>query len=327
MNVVLVAEEGAGVQALRRLSNSGHNLAGVLTTINSSEVDAPIPPPNETESQYKKPLNSSIASIAGRLGVPVLDAKRVQYPGLTSWMYSNQIDVLLNIHSLYRICPEVINATRVGAFNLHPGPLPAYSGLNVPSWAVYNEEPTHAVTIHRITSKIDTGHIVYETVFPLTPTDTGLSVSITCAQKGLDLIERLLNELSHDPLSIPSRPQDLNYRTLYKRDDIPGKGFIQWSQPAHKIDAFVRACNYSPFPSPWGEAKSKRGVTDISILKTAISNKTCGETPGTVMRMKDGRTAIATADHWLLVDRCKSDGESKSADSCFNQGDILTSVF
>lgn len=318
MNIVLVAEEAAGAQALRRLSNSSHILAGVLTTIDL---------PDEIAVPNKKLLNSSIASIAGKLGVPVFDARRVQDPEFAEWMDSNDVDVLLNVHSLYRICPEVIQAARVGAFNLHPGPLPSYSGLNVPSWAVYNEEPTHAVTIHRMTGKIDTGNIVYETRFPLTSTDTGLTVSITCARKGLDLIDRLLSELSRDPLSVPSLPQDLSKRTLYKRDEIPGKGFIEWSEPDHKIDAFVRACNYSPFPSPWGEPKTKMGTTEISILKTTLSDKICHESPGTVRPMLVGSMAIATANNWILIDKCKMAGEVVAAVSLLNPGDKLTTAF
>ncbi len=189
MNVLLVAEEAAGVQALRLLSNSDHNLAGVLTTVDTPDVDEHHNVPDEIAAPNKKSPSSSVAAIADGLGVPVIDAKRVKDPGFAAWMDSHHIDVLLNIHSLYRICSEVLQAARVGAFNLHPGPLPDYSGLNVPSWAVYNQEPTHAVTIHHITNEIDTGHIVFETQFPLTSTDTGLTVSITCAKKGLELIE------------------------------------------------------------------------------------------------------------------------------------------
>lgn len=325
MNVILVAEEAAGVQALRLVSKSDHNLAGVLTTANSPDVDDPENATDEIAVPNKKSLNSSIAAVAGSLGVPVFDASRIQDSGFTAWMDSNHIDVLLNVHSLYRICPEVLQAARVGAYNLHPGPLPHYSGLNVPSWAVYNEEPTHAVTLHHITSKIDTGHIVYVTQFPLTSRDTGLTVSIKCVQKGMELIERLLIELNRNPLSIPSRPQDLRQRKVYKRFQVPGGGFIQWTEPAHKIDAFVRACNYSPFPSPWGEPKAKWGKTEISILKTELSNKICHELPGTVGRMIDGKLAIATADYWILVDKCKVAGETVLATSFLNYGDILTS--
>lgn len=323
LNILLVSEEAAGVQALRLLSESSHTLAGVLTTVDTPDGDMREINQEENTGPIKKKLNTSVAAAAGSLGVPVMDAARVKDPGFAAWMNTQQIDILLNVHSLCRICPDVIEAARVGAFNLHPGPLPGYSGLNVPSWAVYNEEPVHAVTIHHITDKIDTGHIVYETKFPLTLKDTGLTVSIKCAQKGLKLIERLLNDLSRDPSSVPSRAQDLNRRIFYKRNEIPGNGFIKWLEPAHKIDAFVRACNYSPFPSPWGEPKTDWGETEISILKTTLSNKICDEAPGTVGRMIEGKTAIATADNWILVDKCKIGGETVTAADFLQPGEIL----
>ena len=324
MNMLLIAEEAAGVHALRLIANSNHNLTGVLTTVDS---------PNTGNSEKKcagmtgpvtNPAGSTIAAHAERLGVPVLDAKRIQDPEFATWMESHHTDVLLNVHSLYRICPEVLEAARIGAFNLHPGPLPGYSGLNVPSWAVYNEESTHAVTIHHISSKIDTGHIAYESEFPLTSKDTGLSVSITCAKKGLDLIERLLNDLSRDPLSIPAQSQDLSKRTFYKRNQVPGNGYIQWQEPTHKIDAFVRACNYSPFPSPWGEPKTRLGETEFSILKTEVSKKPCRKLPGSVGKIIDGKTAIAADDYWILIDKCKVDGKFVAASSFLKPGDVLS---
>lgn len=327
LNILLIAEESAGIHALRLLANSCHILAGVLTAADSTDADERNTVSDDKTGLNRMPPKPSVSAISRSLGVPVMDAKRVQDSDFAVWMDSHQIDVLLNIHSLYRICPEVIQASRTGAFNLHPGPLPGYSGLNVPSWAVYNEEPTHAATIHHITDKIDTGHIAYETHFPLTSMDTGLTVSIKCTQWGMELIKQLLYDLSRDPLSVPSRPQDLSQRTFYKRNRVPGGGFIQWSDPAHKIDAFVRACNYSPFPSPWGEPKTRREKTEISILKTEISDKACREAPGTVGRMIDEKTSIATSDNWILVDRCKADGETVDAASILKHGDLLSTSF
>ncbi|HAC16529.1 MAG TPA: hypothetical protein DCE78_11385 [Bacteroidetes bacterium] len=325
LNILLVAEESAGIQALRVIKNSDHVLAGVLTKIPTSdflEIDSgsgQIIAPNRYLS------GTSLAAAAGKLGVPVLDSKLVVDPDFVSWMDSNKIDVLLNVHSLYRICPEVIQASKLGAYNLHPGPLPAYSGLNAPSWAVYNEESSHAVSLHRITEEIDSGDIAYETRFPITSNDTGLSVSVMCAEKGLKLIEQLLKDLSQELVIIPSRPQDLSLRTFYKRNQVPGGGFIQWSQPAHKIDAFVRACNYAPFPSPWGEPKTSLKNKEISIFKTEISNELCHVTPGTIGPEIGGKAAISTADYWILVERCKVGGQFVPAVSILTDGDKLSS--
>lgn len=319
MRVLLIAEEAAGVQALRLISDSNHILAGVLTTLDPGEVENQ----NEPACRGKKPLNASIATIARRLNIPVLDAERARDPGFADWMKAHRIDVLLNIHSLHRICMEVIEAASFGAFNLHPGPLPRYAGLNVTSWAVYNEEPEHAVSIHHTSDQIDTGDIVYETWFPLSSADTGLSVSISCARKGMALIERLLNDLSINPDSVPSRPQDLSLRRLYTSGHIPGKGFIQWSAPAHRIDAFVRACNYAPFPSPWGEPKTIWKKKQLSILKTSLCNKKCHAFPGTVGPVIDGKTAVATADHWILLDKCRLDREIIAAATFLQEGELL----
>lgn len=325
MNILLVAEEAAGVQALRLLSGSDHLLSGVLTTIDSPNTAAHKEKYGGTADTGKKSSNSSITAVAGRMDVPVMAAECVRNPDFARWMKSHHIDVLLNVHSLYQICPEVVQAAEFGAFNLHPGPLPAYAGLNVPSWAVYNEEATHAVTVHYISGKIDAGHIVYETQFPLTSADTGLSVSTTCSQKGMALIKRLLDQLSSDPAAVPSRPQDLSQQKVYKSRQVPGKGFIQWTEPAHRVNAFVRACNYVPFLSPWGEPKTRWGEKEISILKTSLSPDICHEIPGTIGQMMDGKRAVATADYWILVGKCKVDGATSVAASFLKQGDILTS--
>ncbi|MCH8495018.1 MAG: hypothetical protein LAT57_05225 [Balneolales bacterium] len=308
--VLLIADEAAGAHALRILSKSDHLVAGVLTNQGSGQ-----------DSILQKP---SISDSATQMGVPVLDAKRVQNPDFAAWMVDHEVDVLLNVHALYRICPEVIRAARVGAFNLHPGPLPAYSGLNAPSWAVYNEEATHAVTIHHITDTIDTGNIAYETHFPITSKDTGLSVSIRCVKEGLILIEQLLNDLSRDSMAIPSRPQSSEIkRTVYKRNQIPGNGLIQWQQSARKIDAFIRASNYSPFVSPWGEPCTIWKGKVIAISKTEISERVCDASPGTVGDPINGKSSVATADRWILIDKCKLDGKTAEASSFLTPGDSL----
>lgn len=302
LNIVLVAEEATGARAFNKIYASGHNLMGVLTN-----------------------TYSSVAVLATNVGIPVVDPGRVQQPDFALWMTLHHIDVLLNVHSLYRICPEVIAATRVGAFNLHPGPLPAYSGLNAPSWAVYDQKSVHAVTLHWITETLDAGSIVYETEFPLSLKDTGLTVSVTSAQKGMDMIERLLDTLQSDPTSIPSRKQDLTRRRFYSRNNIPGNGWIYWSDPAHTIDAFVRACNYSPYPSPWGSPKTRWKDKELIIFTSVVSDEPCDHPPGTVRITENGKVAISASDYWIFVDRCKLDGEMVMTASFLNQGDVLVS--
>ncbi len=307
MNILFIGAESAGLHTFRLLENSNHTLKGILTDPDNGN----------------KRMGAGIEGIAQKLGYTVKPAKLITDPHFASWIAENNIDVLLNVHSLQVICPEVIDATRVGAFNLHPGPLPQYAGMNAPSWAVYHQNTQHAVTLHRITDTIDAGEIIYEAAFPISDQDTGLTVSTKCIQLGLSLVEQFLEDLEQTPVNLPGRPQDLAERHYYNRGRIPGGGRIQWTDSARKIDAFVRACNYAPFTLPWGRPSTLLGDKKISIMKTEVSDKISNIAPGTVGTSINGKTSIATADNWILIERCEVDGDFLSVDTILEAGMTL----
>ncbi|MCC5905983.1 MAG: hypothetical protein JJU13_07255 [Balneolaceae bacterium] len=305
MNILLAAEESAGVQTLKSLSKSSHNLKAVLTNTASPEKGAPV------------------AALSKKLGYTIMPATLVKESGFAGWIAENDIDLLLNIHSLFVICTEVIESLKMGAYNLHPGPLPSYTGLNAPSWAVYNQEPQHGVTLHKIVDKIDAGTIIDEALFPITSTDTGLSVSMKCVKHGIPLIEKFLDKIEKGE-SIAGKEQDFSRRKYYRANQIPHNGKIDWNSSASRIDAFVRACNYAPFQSPWGYPYTLLDGEKISILKIGITDQLCNRHPGTVGETIDGAASIATADNWVTANRCMVNGVHVDACSKLSPGDLLT---
>ena len=192
-----MAEEAAGVRTLQRIARSDHRLRVVLT---ASDATAP---------------GVSVASAAAELGVPTLPADRVRDPDLADDLRERGVDVLLNVHSLHLVRPEVLDAPRVGALNLHPGPLPEVAGLNAPSWAVARGHEQHGVTLHWMEPGIDTGDVVDEVRFPITPDDTALTVAVRCVARGQELVDRLLGHLEDGV--VPRRPQDHTARRYYGR--------------------------------------------------------------------------------------------------------------
>lgn len=285
----MAAEEAAGIQMFKLLSRSRHRLKGVFSSGNSK-------------------TGSNVAQTAGNMGYAVFDAKLQKKPEIAEWVRHQEIDILINVNTHYAIHPDILNVLKIGAFNLHPGPLPEYAGLNIPNWAIYNKEKMHAVTLHWIEPGIDTGDIVFQYSFPIKQTDTGLSLSARCIFYGLPLIQKLLEIAENDPTEIPARPQDLLNRKFYRSTEIPGNGFLNWKQPAENIDAFVRACDYFPFTSTWGYPKTSDGYREISIAKTSVSPNLCIAEPGTVCFFEKG-PAVATSKSWLIIDRCYSSGE------------------
>ncbi len=284
LRIVLSAEEAAGLKAFHAIAKSGHELLAVLTS----------PAPDERRG-------SSVGEVATKLGYEIWPASRVKDPSLAVTLRSLRADLLVNVHSLYILHPDVVAAPRIGSFNLHPGPLPEYAGLNVPSWAVFHRETSHAVTVHWMAPGIDTGAIAYDARFPVTDQDTGLSVSVNCVKEGIRLVERLLEDAAKG--TIPKLPQDLSRRRVYKRRDVPHGGRIDWALPALEIDAFVRAADYYPMPSPWGHPTADLGGRKVEVAKVERTGQRAGVPPGTV---REGK--VATGDEWLLLRRLRVEG-------------------
>lgn len=289
LRVLLAAEESAGVRVLKALDGSPHEVVAVLTT------------PDEAGR------GAGVDGLARSLGLDVLPASLVRDPGLADRVRAWEVDLLLNVHSLFVVHGEVVAAPRLGSFNLHPGPLPEYAGLNVTSWAILNGERRHAVTVHRMEAGIDTGAIAYDAPVEITAADTGVSLGLKCIRAGVPLIERLLADAEKDAGSIPALPQDLARRRVYPRG-VPEECSLDWARPARRIVDLVRACDYDPFPSPWGRPRSRAAGSELEILKASATGAPAGEPPGTVGRTDGDGALVAAADEWVLVQRAAPAG-------------------
>lgn len=298
-----MADESAGIRVLRDIRGGPWDLVAVLTT-------------GSTGGRR----GVSVGEVAAALGYPVWPAQEVATIRLAERLHAANVDVLLNIHSLLKIHPAVVGSVRVGGFNLHPGPLPAYAGLNAPSWAIAHGEKYHAVTLHWLSARIDSGPIAFATTFGLTERDTGLSVSAKCVELGLPLVRRLLETAQSNPDAIPRVPQDLSGRRYFGRRDVPYGGRVPWAQPAHAVDAFIRACDYDPMPSPWGAPLASLGSHDIGIAKVRQTSCPCTVLPGVVGTVDSSGAEVATADEWLLVKQLHVEGRRVQTDALLKAG-------
>src|SRR6266704_1704179 len=305
MNILLVAEESAGLQVLRTLARSTHRLVAVMAA-----------PPKQGNSA------ASVWTLARAMGFETWPAKLVKDPAVSEQIRSRQVDILLNVHSLYIICKDILSAPVYGAFNLHPGPLPSYAGLNVISWALYRGEKTHGVTVHKMEPEIDTGPIVYQSFFPISQEDNALSLSFKSVKEGLQLMLKLLDVASADPEKIPLVPQDLSRREYFGRG-VPQGGELRWSSPAHEIINFIRACDYFPFRSPWGHPRTQLGDQELAVVKGSRTGLFCEVAPGTVGRSTDSGMLVATADEWIMVRKLKVGDKYVNAAEALSTGDHL----
>lgn len=294
--IALVGEEAPGMRLLRSLHSRGCDLRLVLS-------DGPV------------------GRAAAKLGYEVGPADRVTDPSFASRLAD--VDLLLNVHSLHLVTPEVLRAPAIGCLNVHPGPLPEYAGLNTPCWAIYDGAEEYGVTLHWMVPQIDAGAIALERRWPLNGDETGLDLWTRCAEESVALASRFLERMSVRDPDVPKRPQDLGRRTYYGAGP-PGRGRIDWRADSRQIERLVRACDLGPFPSPWGRPVASFGGGEAVVLDAEILNGCCAAVPGSLDDLGDGWFRVATADAWMRVrmrwsDRPPVRPESAAEPSAFSR--------
>lgn len=298
LRVVIACQESAGVRALDLVVERGHRVIAVLA------------------DRRRKPSTAATAvAAADRLGVEVRDPALIREPAFASWLHAQSVDLLLNVHSLHLASPAVVEAPRIGSFNLHPGPLPAYPGLNAPSWGIYDLAPSFGCTVHWMDAGVDTGAIAYAARFPIGERDTGLTLTTRCVREGLLLLAGLLDDAAGGGAGrIPRVEQD--GERIERGPGPPHEGRTPWSLPAERIAAFVRACDYGPFPSPWGRVRVTLGGADLAVTRaTAVDAEAPPSAkPGDVMRVEDDDVLVAAGERTVLrVSRLEVDGSVRTA--------------
>lgn len=303
LRVLLVGEESAGVLAFRFLRRAGAEIVAVLTSNSADETAGP-----------------GLGPLARREGVETWPAKMVKDPALGERIRGRQVDLLLNVHSLYLVCPEALAAPRIGAFNLHPGPLPEYAGLNCVSWAIYGQAREYGVTLHWMVPRLDAGPIAYQKRFPLEDSDTPISLGARCVKEGVPLLIRLIETARKSPASVPRLAQDLGRRAYYSKA-APQNGLIDWSKSAREVAAFVRACDYLHFPSPWGRPRARLFGAEAEVLRTELTRRRATAPPGTIGAVRPDGVETACADEWLKVKKIGMAGRILDAQNILNPGD------
>jgi methionyl-tRNA formyltransferase len=302
---LLCAEEAAGAEALTLLIESDATLAGVLTTHPLAETP------------------SRIVRIAKATGIPLFPAEYVKDSSFAANLEQLNVQVLLNVHSLHLIASKILEVPKLGSFNVHPGPLPEYAGLNAAGWAIANGETEFGTTLHWMAHKVDAGDIAFQERFPIDPAATALTLGIECARRTRSLIRQLLDALSMG--LVPRLKQDLSSRRYFAGEECPGRGFLPWWRSAQDVARFVRAFDHGPFTSPWGRPVAFLGGQRVEIARVTVSGPTNGETPGTLRPGPDHTLEIATRNLWVTTKAVWLNGDRTSVGALLALGHSLTS--
>ena len=242
--------------------------------------------------------DADIARFAEERRLPVL----APGPDLAARLGQEPFEWLFSIANLSIIPGDVLALPSRGAINFHDGPLPRYAGLNATSWAILHGERTHGVSWHRIEGGVDEGDLLEQRIVELTERETALTLNTRCYELGIETFARLVEALGRG--EDRRRPQDLSQRTYFGRYDRPPAACaIDFGEPAHRVDALVRALDFGRYPNPLGVPKILLGSEPLLLPEVDLARDSVSVAPGTVIAFDDSGLEVASATGSLLFPR------------------------
>ena len=239
---------------LRYLLASGVQVCAVVTPGSPPEASArPLAP-------HAQP--PSIVEQAEAAGAPVIHVKHLHSASVLARLTAVAPDVILVACFSLILPPSLLQAPRLGCFNLHPSLLPGYRGPTPLFWQWRLGEEQTGVTLHRMTPTVDAGEIVAQVGVPLPDGSSGQQADALLAEAGAALMGQTLMRLAQG--SLTARPQDEAHSTYFPwPTDSDFKLSAAWSAR--------RAFNFMRGTAAWGYPYRLTGHNTTLWLQSALA--------------------------------------------------------
>lgn len=247
---------------------------------------------------------SAVKKSALAHGIPVLQPEKLRNADFLQQLRSFKAD--LQICVAFRMLPEVVwNMPALGSINLHGSLLPQYRGAAPINWAVIHGEKTTGVTTFKLKHEIDTGNILLQKSFEITPEDTAGTVHDKMMHIGAALLVETVkglaaNTLKETPQTIPDG------RIVHPAPKIFTETCqIDFSKTVNDVLNLVRGL--SPYPTAFTFLNQKK-LKIFSADKEQIQHNNPSGAYET-----DGKNYLqfACSDGYLLVKELQLEGKKR----------------
>jgi methionyl-tRNA formyltransferase len=225
------------LEALARLcqENGAFRVVGLLTN------------PDARRGRGGKTVPTDVAAAANRLRPSPVQLKPERLDArVREAVVSLEPDLLVSFAYGHIFGPRFLSLFPLGGINAHPSLLPRHRGATPIPAAILARDRETGVSIQRLALKMDAGDILAQERIPLHGRETALSLGVIAAEKGAELLIRVIRDMELDKAAgTRQNDADATYCSIIGKDD----GLIDWSQGAVELDAKIRA--YTPWPLCW----------------------------------------------------------------------------
>ena len=294
MRLIFMGTPDFAVPTLLALAAAGHDIAAVYTR-------APKPAGRGMELQ-PTPVDRE----ARRLALPVLTPKTLKDETVQAAFRAHNADAAV-VAAYGLILPKpVLDAPRLGCFNLHASLLPRWRGAAPINRAIMAGDAESGVTIMQMDEGLDTGAMALVERMPISADMTAGELHDELAKLGSALMARALAEIERGAAMPKRQPaQGVTYAEKISKTETR----IDWTKPWKQVHDHLRGL--SPFPGAWFEFGGGR-------VKALRSTKAEGKgAPGTVL---DGSLTIACGDGAVRLTQVQRAGKQPMSAEEFLRG-------
>ena len=198
--------------------------------------------PDRAAGRGMKLQKSPVKLYAEAAGIPILQPQRLDRSAREVLRaHSPELLVVAAYGKIFG--PRFLSLFPRGGVNLHPSLLPRYRGPAPIPAAILAGDRESGISIQAIDLKMDTGDILMQEGFEITPEADTLSISGYCAWRGAEMMLQVLEQMEAGTLKHhPQEEGEASYCNLIKKEDA----VINWHAPCEVIDRAIRA--YFPWP-------------------------------------------------------------------------------
>jgi methionyl-tRNA formyltransferase len=288
---------------LEAIADAGHDVAAVYSQ----------PPAPGGRGQSLRP--SAAQALAERRGLPVRTPASMRDPAEIAAFAALGLDVAV-VAAFGQILPrEVLEAPRLGSFNLHGSLLPRWRGAAPIQRAIMAGDRLTGVQVMRMTEGLDEGPVLATASVRIDALDTAGTLHDRMAAAAAELIVRTLPEIeSGAARETPQAQEGVTYAKKIRAKEAR----LNWAKAAAEVDQKIRGL--SPFPGAWFTAPSEKGPVRIKALLSFLEE---GEgAPGEVL---DDALLVACGEGAVRLLRVQREGRGPQDAQTFLRGFPLKS--
>jgi methionyl-tRNA formyltransferase len=270
LRLIFMGTPDFAVPTLLELAARGHEIAGVYTRAAKPAGRGMDLQPSPVERE------------ARRLGLKVATPSTLKGAEAEAAFRAHNADAAVVVAYGLILPTPILEAPRLGCFNVHASLLPRWRGAAPINRAIMAGDAETGVTIMKMDEGLDTGAMAMADRIPIGADMAAGDLHDALARLGADLMLRAIVAAERGSLSFTPQPEaGVTYATKISKDETR----IDWSKPWKQVHAHIRGL--SPFPGAWFEIEGVR----VKVLRS-----TKGEGKGASGTVLDDNLTIACSD-------------------------------